>query len=340
MEKVKRTETEATPVKADAPQSSSPGIIILQWLTYAFWGWTLLSFIWLSFIVYATFILNDDLTDVIPYAIAATLVLLPLSLACDIFYARKEPVKKAGASMVVMVIHAVIFALFGIGLLITAVLSLVQVAIGSSDSYDSLVVWILTALTSTVVYAVAFVRTLNPAQKLRLNRILPVVLAGIVGLFIVLGFVGPVAQAALTRDDRDIQRSLPDISRSIDRYVSDNKKLPDSLSDVRLDSEAKSLVDRNLVTYKSVGVTQRSSSSSSSSSRTFEDVTRGGSLLTRSQSKEYRYELCATFKKADQDSSYDDYYAEEDEYRTSVSTYGHPEGQVCYKLKQVTFDNE
>ena len=337
MEKVKRTETEATPVKADVPQSSSPGIIILQWLTYAFWGWTLLSFIWLAYIVIATFVLNRDLTDIIPYAIAATLVLLPLSLVCDIFYSRKEPVKKAGAAMVVMVIHAVIFALFGIGLLITAVLSLVQVLIGG-DEIDSLVVWILTSLASAIVYAVAFVRTLNPVPRLRLNRILPLVMAGVVGLFIVLGFVGPVAQAAVTRDDRDIERSLPNVYRSINRYIADNEQFPQSLDDINLSSDAQSLVDRNLVTYKTIGVTERASSSRSTIKPL--DIAEDTTTSSSSKSKEYRYQLCVTFKQADSnDRSYYDDDDQTDGYRTSVSVYGHPAGNVCYKLKQTVYND-
>lgn len=339
MDKDKRTEAEATSVKADVPQGSSPGIIILQWLTYAFWGWTLLSFVWLAYIVIATFVLNRDLTDMIPYAIAATLVLLPLSLVCDIFYARHEPVKKAGASMVVMVVHAVIFALFGIGLLISAVLSLVQVLIGG-DEVDGLMVWILTSLVSAIVYAVAFVRTLNPAPRLRLNRILPFVMAGIVGLFIILGFVGPVAQAAVTRDDRDIERSLPNISYSINRYISDNKKLPESLNDVKFNNEAQRLIDRNLVTYRAIGVTAESSTRSSTSRSTVNDETSDMHTESRTENKEYRYELCTTYKQEDKDnSSYYDEYDQGNGYKESVSTYGHPAGTVCYKVKEVSYSN-
>ncbi len=303
----------------ETPSSSSAGVIILQWLTYAFWGWTLLSLVWLIFIVVANTITDQDTTSMVPYAIAATLVLLPLSVVCDVFYGRREPAKKTGAAMVVMVIHAVIFALFGIGLLISGVLVLVQMTIGSSDSTEVQTTWVVTAFTSAIIYAFTFVRTLNPNKKLRMEYVYPVFMAIVVGVFIVLGFVGPVAQAGSTRDDRDVATSISGVSRSVDRYVTDNNKLPDSLQDVSLSAKQQSLVDRGLVTYKkedSVLVKPDYEVSPSRSTRT-----------------EYRYQLCTTYKKADNNSSYDGYDYEDNEYVNSPSTYGHPAGDVCYKLK-------
>ena len=74
--------------KASKHEQPKPmaGNIILQWLTYAFWGWALLGINWLIFIVVFSLLAHQDQTEVIPYAIAAVLVLLPISVVCDFFY--------------------------------------------------------------------------------------------------------------------------------------------------------------------------------------------------------------------------------------------------------------
>lgn len=307
--------------KGKLPDSSA-GVIILQWLTYAFWGWTLLSLVCLVFIVMASFLTSQDMSEGIPYAIAATLVLLPLSAVCDIFYGRHEPAKKTGAAMVVMVIHAVIFALFGIGLLISAVLTLLQMLIGTSSDTEFQQVWVWTALISTCLYAFTFLRTLNPTSRLRLPVIFPTGMAVVVGLFIVLGFVGPVAKASLTRTDRDIASSLDDVTHAVSQYVSANKQLPARLSDASLTGKAKEIVAKGLVSYKSEGAMPRQSTKPDNGPQTMEY-----------QLKEYRYQLCVDYRESDQRSS--DYYENNmgDGYNTYVSTYGHPAGKVCYKLK-------
>lgn len=288
---------------------SSAGLILLQWLTYAFWGWTLLSLLWLLFIVIASFMTSQDISGMVPYAIAATLVLLPISVLCDLFYGRREPEHKSGASMVVMVIHAVIFALFGIGLLISFVLTVVQMAInGSSTGDDFQTVWLWTSILGAIIYGLTFTRVLNPLPRLHLGRIFPFVMTGIIGLSIVLGFVGPVTKASLTRDDREIVSSLSDIREAVDRYVQSNKALPPSLHDVTLTPSQKSLVDRNLLTYKDDG--QKS--------------------LGDNSGTEFRFQLCAQYKEKGGDGT--DNNTPPDEYARYVYAYDHPAGTVCYKM--------
>lgn len=326
-------------VKRAANQAgSSAGVIILQWLTYVFWGWTILSLVWLVFIVLANFLTSQDTSDMVPYAVAATLVLLPLSLVCDIFYGRREPAKKTGAAMVVMVIHAVIFAVFGIGMLISAVLTFVQMMIGVSDSSDFQTVWLWTSLISAAVYALTFLRTLNPSPKLRLTKVYPASMAVIVGLFIVLGFAGPVAQAGSLRDDRDIEQSLSGVSRSVDRYVSSNGKLPQTLDQVELRAKEQQIVDRGLVRYKAIGEAPNPVTIDLKSQ---ESVSDSLSEIQRRNRTEFRYELCVTYKKEDDSRSsyYDDDYSGGETYKSSVSTYGHPAGDVCYKLKATSTKN-
>jgi hypothetical protein len=319
------------PVEESPKVSSSAGIIILQWLTYAFWGWTLLSLVWLIFIVMASVLTSIDTSFMVPYAIAAVMVLLPLSVACDVFYGKREPAKKIGASMVVMVIHAVIFALFGIGLLIGGVLTVVQTAIGLSSDNDYQIVWIITSFASALIYAVTFLRTLNPHPKLQIAKYFPLFMTFVIGALIIAGFVGPVAQANLTKDDRTITSTISDVSGAIRTYTDDNNKLPAELGDVSLSGEAKDAVDRGLFRYKAEGPVQKETSTKSNNSK-IDVYPYSGS----NEKPEFRYQLCVTYKKADKSNRYDS-SAKEDEYSLYASTYGHPEGDVCYKLSTPSY---
>lgn len=296
--------------------SSSAGVIILQWLTYAFWGWTILSLVWLLYIVVASLTTSYDATGMVPYAIAAALVLLPISVICDLFYGPREPVRKTGAAMVVMVIHAVIFALFGIGMLISGVLTIVQIAIGSSGEHEFQVVWLWTSFISAAIYGLTFIRTLNPAPKLRIGRIFPFVMTAIVGLFIILGFVGPVTKASLTRDDREIVSSMNGIKEAVDRYVETNKSLPTSFEGVSLTPNQKSLVDRGLVTYKSDGERP---------------------LTENGGGREYRFQLCANYKEKSGEGR-EDYGVSKHEYESYLYISDHVAGNVCYKVSTTLFD--
>jgi len=305
-----QTHTDATP-----PKSSPPGIIILQWLTYAFWGWAILSLVWLIFIVLANAMTSQDTSGMVPYAIAASLVLLPIAVVCDIFYLRHEPVKKHGASMVVMVIHAVIFALFGIGILITGVLSLVQLLIGTSEEQPTILTWVITALISTVVYLLTFLRTLNPFVRLRLARWYWVVMVVLVGGFIVAGFVGPVMQARLVQDDRDLENNITQVSDRINAHAEKTGELPNALADLELTPEQDGLIDKGLLTYVREPAVDKPLFAP-----TDDDV---ASL---------RYQLCATFKR--QSSYYSGRYeADRGEYSPYISASSHPAGKTCYKVE-------
>ncbi len=309
------------PVSTSIPQESqsgtSAGIVILQWLTYAFWGWTLLALTGLIATVLFAFFTDADTSETIPYVIAATLVLLPISFVCDIFYGRKEPAKKHGASMVVMVIHAVIFALFGIGMLISAVLIMVQLAInGLGESSEYQIATIVTLLLSAVLYALTFIRTLNPLPKLRIAKFYPIAMAVIVVLFIIGGFIGPIAQAQLAKVDKQTDKAVDDITSKVSEYVSTNSKLPESLNDLSLESETTDVVSAASITYKPEGAAA------------------GGTHSLRTE--ELRYQVCATYNRDAPGARYEptyNRYDSQDQYRSSANTYSHRSGNVCYKLK-------
>lgn len=295
--------------------SSSPGVIILQWLTYALWGWLLLSLVLLLFIIISNSMIIALENPLLPFAIAAPMVLLPIAVVCDLFYGPRESQHKAGAAMVVMVIHAVIFALFGIGMLISAILMIIQMAISTPvGSRVGEIAWIWTAFVSTALYLVVFLRTLNPAPKLRLARIFPYFMTVVVGVLIVVGFMGPVRNTSVTRDDRDIVANISDINQSVSNFVSDNKQLPTSLHETQLPEQSKRLVDRNLITYKPEG-----------------------SVKSESSEQEFRYQLCATYRYPDTN-EFESSNTDSEKYSDGVSAYDHPAGTVCYKLKAVTYN--
>lgn len=304
------------PVK---PEANSPGVIVLQWLTYAFWGWTVIAMSVLTSIVLAHFMLEDaNVGESIIYGIAAIIVLLPVSVICDIFYSKKEPEKKIGFASVVMVIHAVIFGLSTIGALITVAFSVVNLIISSSSSEETQVV-LFSALIITILSVAILLRTIMPKQLLHMRRYFIIFMIVAVGVIITLGIVGPVSETWATRNDRLIEDSLYNVERGIDNYVTSNKKLPNSLSDVDLTGDAKKLVQDNLVTYKNDG-----------------EASEGSGYRAESY---YRYQLCVTYQKASDNDwmgGSSSSYLEDtnsDGYETSVSTYYHSAGETCYKLK-------
>lgn len=123
----------ATPVPTPAPQpeqSYTIGVahlpaepvkavemstLVLAWLTYAFWGWTVLALSILTGSIITSFMNESSVNGFTPYGIAALLVLLPIAFLCDTFYIKKEAKTKKGAELAISAIHAVIFALFGVG---------------------------------------------------------------------------------------------------------------------------------------------------------------------------------------------------------------------------------
>lgn len=333
-----------TPAMASAPNSATPasvpsghpvnaGLVVLQWLTYAFWGWTLLGLSFLVSMVFLNLIGGHDVGGFAPYGIAATLVLLPISFICDIFYAKREPEHKAGAETLVMVVHAVLFALFGIGALIAAVFATVQLMTSSLSAKDTMTM-LFTSLIIAVYYGLTFLRTLNPIKLRKAIRWYRYVMLISVGVFAVLGIIGPVAKERTLRNDRLIESSLPAISQRISTYAKDKGNLPENLRDLNLDDESKKLLDTNLVTYKKEGLVQKEMAlpgSSSNSNGSYDDMS-----YPTSDTKIYRYQLCVTFTSESTDyGRYGTSYnaTDSDGYADYLSVYEHPAGNVCYKLK-------
>lgn len=329
-----RTEPTPQPKKNDhEPQTSSAGVTVLQWLTYAFWGWLAGSLLWLMGIVLSSSILDETTNETTPYAIAASIVLLPLAFICDLLYRKHEPAKKAGGAMVIMVVHAVLFALISIVSLIVAVFITVNglVEVGSGD--DERLVGILTALTATVLFAGAFVRTLNPLKGKQSARIYAFLMLGITLLLLGLTVAGPLVKSISTRGDRVIEQALPTVQSSIDAYVTDNSKLPQSLNDVTFtDEAAEELVEDGKVEYKPEGAMGASILDLNNSSTLL-----GGDSVSP-QKKTFRYQLCVEYEAASRNSNKSSRYdGEVGTYKTYISTYSHGAGHTCYKLQQTVY---
>lgn len=163
--------------------------IILQWLTYAFWGWTVLVLSVLTYTVFTDFLDQGDNSSFSYYIISAALVLLPISLICDYLYSKKEPGKKTGAASIVMVVHGVLFALFGIGALIWGVFSVVSLLTSDGDTSTTLA-GLYSSLIIALFYAATFARTLNPPKFPMTVQAYRIAMSAVVVIFIILGFVG------------------------------------------------------------------------------------------------------------------------------------------------------
>ncbi|MEP7204995.1 MAG: hypothetical protein ABI716_02275 [Candidatus Saccharibacteria bacterium] len=294
---------------------NNPKLIILQWLTYAFWGFTVLSMSFLVVTVLAFFVNKADFADAPLYGIAAVLVLLPLSVICDIFYTKHEPAEKTGVAAVVMSIHAVIFALFAIGSLITIVFSIVSLIVSSSDTQGTMVT-LYSALIIALLYVVVFLRTILPGRLLKLRLPFVILMAVIVGVICVAGFIGPVADAQLTRTDKLIEANLPAVGDGVSAYASKNNRLPDSLGNLTLTGDANKLIADNLVTYK------KDSGPSSGA-----------------QAGSFYYQLCVTYKKAlENPYATSSYRYDNNGYSSMITSYYHAAGDVCYKLEATYYD--
>lgn len=302
---------ETTPPPELKPNVNSPHSIVLQWLTYAFWGWTVFAMSILTITVLAFNIAGADIGDATLYGIAAVLVLLPISVLCDIFYIKHEPGKKTGASSVVMIIHAVLFALLSIGALITTVFSLVSLFISSAGTENTMVI-LYSALIVSFLFALVFLRTILPTKMFWIRRYFIILMVVIVGAIITMGVIGPVADARLTRNDKLIASNLYGVKTGIDDYVAVNKELPNDLESVKLTGDEKKLVTNKLVTFKK------------DSPLTSKDY----------DSADYFYfQLCVNYQRADKSDYSSSYYDSVEEYSTYPSTYSHPAGETCYKLK-------
>jgi hypothetical protein len=343
------TESVSTPIAATEPVKAAPvntpGVLILQWLTYAFWGWTLVALYWLvsATVGYLVNLNSDnsssssdsyyDISSLLAYPLAAVIVLFIISLVCDIFYRRSEPLHKTGAAMVIMVIHVVIFALAGIGSLIVGVFALVNMLI-STDANEVAVTTMITAGIMTVAYGVTLLRTFRPSRLDKIAVVYWLFMGALTIAAVAASALGPIAHAQLTKNDRRIESGLDGVASAVADYTKDHQKLPSSLTDVKVDSyqtDSSQLIKDGVVEYTAK---ERVDSASANKS---DPTTEGASMMTPSYAADdpvYHYELCVNYKVA-KNSTYSDINSSsrDQRYPTNPKTSSHPAGKVCYDLQ-------
>jgi hypothetical protein len=326
-----QTTTVAAPPEVHKTQTDAV-TLVLQWLTYAFWGWFALAMLWLSAVVYGFVVVgsesSSDWASIVSYPIASVLVLLIVAAVVDFFYRRREPAKKEGFATAVMVIHTVIFALFGIGALVGAVFTLISLVLNDAPSADKGIrVALYTALTLVPIYAILTARTTLVAKWRKIPMLTTIVLGAGALVFIAIGVFGPVMQSVATRQDRQVTSALSTIVYAVNSYDQDHDKLPESLDGLSYntygstDAETvKSLLAKGVITYK--------------------PNTDPGTELKPQDTYSFRtvryYQLCGTFTN-EQKSSYGSLPSEKSSYSESINAQYHAKGEQCYNVKTNTY---
>lgn len=206
-------------------EETKPGLIILQWLTYVFWGWTIVA---VSYLVVATLSHYMDLFefgDAVYYGIAASVTLLPVSLICDYFYLNKETSEKSTFSSVVMAFHAVACGLFAIGALVTAAFSAVNLMIGGTET-ESNKLTIYCSVIISALWVILLLRIAASGKMFNQRKSSAILLALLCGVIIALGIIGPGAEAKRTRQDKMSEANLEQVQSGVNYYVSSNDDLP------------------------------------------------------------------------------------------------------------------
>ena len=242
-----QTSQSTAPTKSD----NSTGLIVLQWLTYIFWGGTVIAMSTLTTLVLTFLIIADakEVGEPSLYVIAAVLVLLPLSVICDFFYSKQEPEKKTGFASILVILYSIFFAFFGVGALVVIAWSIINLLISSFETEGTMIA-LYSSLIISLLFTLLFLRILLPKKLYKMKRYFIILMVIIVGVICAFGIFGPVAETRLTRNDKLIENNLSTISHSINNYATDNNKLPDNLSSLKLTGDAKKLVTENLVSYK------------------------------------------------------------------------------------------
>lgn len=299
--------------------------LVLQWLTYAFWGWFALAMLWLSAVVYAFLVSGSDSNDwtgIVSYPIASVLVLLIVAAIVDFFYRRREPAKKEGFATAVMVIHTVIFALCGIGALVASVFAGINLVLSETPSAsDGIRVVLFTALTMVPIYALLIARATLVAKWRRIPMLTTIILSVGAAVFIGIGVFGPVMKSVVTRQDRQVTSALNSIVYAVNSYDQENDKLPETLDGLDFNTydstdtnTIRSLLAKGVITYKP----------------NTKQGTKPSAQDTYSTRTVHYYQLCATFTSA-QTSPYTTYSSTG--YSESISAQYHKKGEQCYSVK-------
>lgn len=357
------TENVSSPAPSPATAKeghTSGGLLVLQWLSYAFWLWFSISVSVLAGIVINYFVSGSksyQWGNELAYPLASVIIMLVIALVADKVYAKHEPAKKSGGANVIMLLHVVPFILIGIGALVTVVFSCITMLLNSDPlaSVDGplkiMAVSLIVALLFGLISARAFYG--GNSKVRRITWLAAAVLA--IG-FIIAAIAGPAMDAIRTKDDRLVEQALPSLASDIRTYASENNKLPAQLGDVThedtyLSAAVQKLIDSKLVTYKANTIASASSSYDPTDVNVSScvDTAVSGVCYDRTAKapyagvKRFYYQLCTTYKREKKSAySYTDdanYTVGSSagvaaDYRSSYVTSidSHPAGEVCYNL--------
>ncbi len=324
---VTKTATVVTP-------ASGGGTLALQLLLYVFSGWLVISLVWLAGVVFNALFnsagsISSYINQMVAFPLSAAIVLLIAIAICEAFYYRREPIVKQRAAKAIALIHVIIFTLMGVGFLISLVFNLVSGLLGVRMGLSENLATILTALVGVVGFGALVMRILWA----RRSRVLYIIIMALFGLIVVGltigGVVGPAAQSRLAAQDESMVRGVQYVAREVNSYAQKNDALPTNLRDIDLSNgsnagDAKQLIDKSQIRYtpdikaaQTGTVTDLKYPSNSSTKRVF------------------YYRLCVTFNA--RSSSY--FYAEPTSqyktpyYPTYPDVYQHDKGEQCYDLQ-------
>jgi hypothetical protein len=317
---------------------STPITIVLQWLTYAFWGWTVVAIAYLAAVI-TSYTMDgtwvSDSIEPIAYGLAATLILLPCSVVCDWLYSKRETRLKEGFASVVLVIHTVLFALLAIGALISVAFSAVGLLLSTGDNTASIIA-IVVSIVLAVLYTDLIIRMVRPLLFTRFRLVFRTGISVVTVAALVWGIIGPVSQAVVTKDDRAVRDGLINLSYAINQYTSSKYELPAKLQDVSKDNALLStyypsvssdtltkLIDNNRITYKP-------------NTKPAVDDPTNIPIDSNATSKKLYYELCGVFEHdLNARSWYSPAYSsslDSEGYGMSIDEGPITAGTKCYKL--------
>lgn len=323
----------AAPVAAAPKSHNSAGLLVLEWVAYAFWLWFGIAMTWLVTSVINYYVAESRVESTgewIAYPLAAVIVMLAVTLITDGLYAKHEPVPKTGGASVIMLIHAVIYILAMVGALITAVFALITLVIntGPMNSADGPKVALISSVVLAVMAGLMAARALLAGKRAHVRKIFWGIMTALAIGFLIACMAGPVVQANASKNDRLLESALPALANDISNYASENGKLPGTLAEVKASKynyqkqEVQAIIEKNMVTYKPNVIPANSKYKTSS----------------YNQSQTLYYQLCATFTTAKNPDYYYKTTSSSDSangasYRTSIDTYAHEKGNVCYDLQ-------
>ncbi len=302
------------------PKATAPDYIV-QVISYALWHATtaMLAVVFSQSAGY--FIIKETSAysfEGMPYLIAALVVLGPLGLLADKYY--RHNVDRGAVGTIFSTLSALLAFVGAISGLVTFIFFLINYFVSFTET-RTLILGLVSCLCVTAVYGALFFKvTINDLKTLRLIKLFFV---GFGLLSLILAMAGPISMVARNRNDSLIRNNLQTVKTAIDNYARSKSKLPASLNDIELDSDnAKKLLSLNLVQYKPVAPDDGPT-----------DVYGPEAAQTAPAHTKLRYELCVTYKSANE-ASYSYYDSRnKDEYTNYIDSYFHEKGEVCYKLR-------